>query len=361
MLLSFGPGLSSRALALCHLIGCGTKEYTMTLCREWTDGVLTACVRKAARAAADQQVWIVCDGDIDPEWIETLNSVLDDNRLLTMPNGERVQLTRNVNLFFECSSLEFASPATVSRCAVIYTTDQAGDSASARDRGGPSKLIGARLTASMQHLNVASGDVASWAREMLPPVLEWLQEHPSAAAVPAPLSAAAATVADALAGLQQRFTGASEGQNANDTNSSFSTAIPGTPIAALRAIAASLLPTPEARDAFIAAAEQYGWLQPWPKTSLMSAQNNEEPQRALAAAVASELPSHSHMSAYDSPLKGVVISEELRGSLAVVAPWFNACRPFVIVGAAGSGKRTLLDAAVAALSLIHISEPTRPY
>jgi dynein heavy chain 2 len=64
----------------------------------------------------EQRSWIVCDGDVDPEWIESLNSVLDDNRLLTMPNGERIQFGSNVNLIFECDSLAYASPATVSRC-----------------------------------------------------------------------------------------------------------------------------------------------------------------------------------------------------------------------------------------------------
>jgi dynein heavy chain 2 len=70
----------------------------------------------------EQRSWIVCDGDVDPEWIESLNSVLDDNRLLTMPNGERIQFGSNVNLIFECDSLAYASPATVSRWAGNWPT-----------------------------------------------------------------------------------------------------------------------------------------------------------------------------------------------------------------------------------------------
>lgn len=95
--------------------------------REWSDGVLTAAARKVVKEPLEQRSWIVCDGDIDPEWIESLNSVLDDNRLLTMPNGERIQFAHNVNLIFECHTLEFASPATVSRCGMIFLSDDAMD------------------------------------------------------------------------------------------------------------------------------------------------------------------------------------------------------------------------------------------
>lgn len=63
--------------------------------------------------------WVVCDGDIDPEWIEALNSVLDDNRLLTLPSGWRIQFGNKVNFLFETHSLEHASPATVSRMGII--------------------------------------------------------------------------------------------------------------------------------------------------------------------------------------------------------------------------------------------------
>lgn len=48
--------------------------------REWTDGVLTAAARAVAKQPLDKRSWIICDGDVDPEWIESLNSVLDDNR-----------------------------------------------------------------------------------------------------------------------------------------------------------------------------------------------------------------------------------------------------------------------------------------
>ncbi|XQJ30746.1 dynein heavy chain, putative [Leishmania guyanensis] len=91
--------------------------------REWFDGVLTDAAKKVVKEETSVQSWIFCDGDIDPEWVESLNSVLDDNKLLTMPNGVRVQFGDNVNFLFETHSLEFASPATVSRMGIIYLSE----------------------------------------------------------------------------------------------------------------------------------------------------------------------------------------------------------------------------------------------
>jgi dynein heavy chain 2 len=58
--------------------------------REFNDGVLTLSSRNVVKESNDTICWIVCDGDVDPEWIESLNSVMDDNHLLTLPNGERI-------------------------------------------------------------------------------------------------------------------------------------------------------------------------------------------------------------------------------------------------------------------------------
>ena len=92
--------------------------------REWADGVLTDAARKVVKEPSEVSCWIICDGDVDPEWIESLNSVLDDNHLLTLPNGERIAFGPNVNFLFETHDLRFASPATVSRMGMIFLSDE---------------------------------------------------------------------------------------------------------------------------------------------------------------------------------------------------------------------------------------------
>ena len=85
---------------------------------EWTDGVFTGILRRIldnVRGEALRTHWIIFDGDVDPEWAENLNSVLDDNKLFTLPSGERLSIPQNVKIMFEVESLKYATLATVSR------------------------------------------------------------------------------------------------------------------------------------------------------------------------------------------------------------------------------------------------------
>jgi len=93
---------------------------------EWTDGVFTGLLRTILanqKGEADRRHWIVFDGDVDPEWAENLNSVLDDNKLLTLPSGERLSIPDNVRIILEVDSLAQATPATVSRCGMIWFSE----------------------------------------------------------------------------------------------------------------------------------------------------------------------------------------------------------------------------------------------
>lgn len=94
--------------------------------REWTDGLFTHILRKIidnVRGEINKRQWIIFDGDVDPEWVENLNSVLDDNKLLTLPNGERLSLPPNVRVMFEVQDLKFATLATVSRCGMVWFSE----------------------------------------------------------------------------------------------------------------------------------------------------------------------------------------------------------------------------------------------
>jgi dynein heavy chain len=96
---------------------------TDRLSGEWVDGVFAAIWAKFNDRSRKDVAWLVCDGPVDAVWIENLNTVLDDNKLLTLANGDRLPMTDNCKLLFEVEDLRNASPATVSRAGIVYVSD----------------------------------------------------------------------------------------------------------------------------------------------------------------------------------------------------------------------------------------------
>lgn len=94
--------------------------------REWIDGLMSSTMRSLGQIENTDPKWIILDGDLDANWIESMNSVMDDNKILTLASNERIPLKAHMRMIFEIRDLRFASPATVSRAGILFISDTAG-------------------------------------------------------------------------------------------------------------------------------------------------------------------------------------------------------------------------------------------
>ncbi|KAE8744396.1 hypothetical protein FOCC_FOCC009000 [Frankliniella occidentalis] len=107
--------INPKALNLAELYG----EFNLAT-NEWMDGVISNIMRSSCASSTPDEKWVLFDGPVDAVWIENMNSVMDDNKVLTLVNSERITMPDQVSLLFEVEDLAEASPATVSRCGIVY-------------------------------------------------------------------------------------------------------------------------------------------------------------------------------------------------------------------------------------------------
>jgi len=91
--------LNPKSVTMDELFG-----YTNIMTNEWTDGIAASIIRENVNDCTsndpNSKRWIIFDGPVDALWIENMNTVLDDNKMLCLNNGQRIKLPATFTMMF---------------------------------------------------------------------------------------------------------------------------------------------------------------------------------------------------------------------------------------------------------------------
>jgi dynein heavy chain 1, cytosolic len=348
------PGIASSGGGGSHEQLYGRLDATTG---EWRDGILTATLRAIlsdVRGESSRRHWIILDGDVDPGWAEGLNSVLDDNKVLTLPSGERLPLPSNIRIVFETDVPRSATLATVSRAGMIAFSD----SSLPRDlmlAAFLRALRGGRPHMGLNNAAIEDGDISKLAgiADALAPilrrggladrVLSWSTAgFPHVSSTPVFTAPPAALVRSFLALLRSGLD-AVKSTDAAHVVAVALTALQSSAGAphneAFRiALAAEIVRAPEAAAALLPASGMTLY------DACFSASRSSWIPWSSSLATPRELPPDAVL---DTSL--VIPTVDAARVTAALRGWLAARSPLILAGPPGSGKTLLINAALASL------------
>ncbi len=98
-----------------------SELYGMYDARCWVEGILAGNLLRLSRLGNKKCYnFLHCDGPLDPEWVEQLQGAFEEEKKVTLANGDSIEVSNMTKVIFEVDNLREASPATISRAAVVY-------------------------------------------------------------------------------------------------------------------------------------------------------------------------------------------------------------------------------------------------